>query len=206
MVAARSTGWRTGIAPRAEARQRDAAVRLPPGAWVSLLGDPETVAAYYRHVFRRGPGEDWPWLGPISDSGRVKLRVPRHMGSSVIAAPVLGYQLSRGLLRPGPDGRLPVIRHTCDESACVNPSHWVLGTKADNAADYEARKGDPLSPLADLRGSAGRARAIRQAILEARSRGVSPEAVDHAIRRAMDAGMPGVQDALIYGDEASKES
>ncbi len=173
---------------------------------VSLLGDPETVAAYYRNVCRRAPGDDWPWLGPISDSGTAKLRVPRHMGSRVIAAPVLGYQLSRGLLRPGPDGRLPVIRHTCDESACVNPGHWVLGTKADNAADYEARKGDPLSPLADLRGPAGRARAIRQAILEAQSRGVSPEAVDHAIRRAMDAGMPGVQDALIYGDEASKES
>jgi len=206
MVAARSTSWRMGIARRAQARQRDAAVRLPPSVWASLLGDPETVAAYYRNVCRRAPGDDWPWLGPISDSGTAKLRVPRHMGSRVIAAPVLGYQLSRGLLRPGPDGRLPVIRHTCDESACVNPGHWVLGTKADNAADYEARKGDPLSPLADLRGPAGRARAIRQAILEAQSRGVSPEAVDHAIRRAMDAGMPGVQDALIYGDEASKES
>src|SRR5258708_37903426 len=101
MVAARSTAWRMGLAPGAAARQRDAAVRLPPGVWVSLLADPETVAAYYRHVHRRAPGLDWPWLGPISDSGSAKLRVPRRTGSRVIAAPVLGYQLSRGLLRPG---------------------------------------------------------------------------------------------------------
>ena len=205
MVAARSTSWRMGIAPRAGARQRDAAVRLPSSVWISLLGDPETVASYYRNVFRRGPGEDWPWLGPISGSGSAKLRAPRHMGqgSRVIAAPVLGYQLSRGLLRPGPDGRLPVIRHTCDESACTNPSHWVLGAKADNSADYEARRHDPFSPLADLRGPAGRARAIRDAILAAQSRGTSPEAVDHAIRTAMDAGMPGVQDALFYSPRES---
>jgi hypothetical protein len=206
MVAARSTAWRMGLTHRPEVRQRDRAVRLPPSAWTALLADPETVAAYYRNVCRRGPGLCFPWLGPISDSGSAKLRVPGHMGNRVIAAPVFGYQLSRGLLRPGPDGRLPVIRHTCDESACTNPSHWILGTKAANAADYEARKGDPLSPLADLRGAAGRARAIRDAVLEAQARGASPEAVDHAIRRAMDAGMPGVQDALFYTDRAAKES
>ena len=206
MVAARSTSWRMGLAPRAAARQRDAAVRLPPSAWAALLADPETVAAYYRNVCRRAPGQDWPWLGPISGSGSARLRVPGHVGSRVIAAPVLGYQLSRGLLQPAPDGRLPVIRHTCDKSACANPGHWILGTKADNSADYEARRHDPLSPLADLRGPAGRARAIRDAILEAQSRGASPEAVDHAIRRATDAGIPGVQDALIYGDQAARES
>src|SRR5258708_5974132 len=150
---------------------------------------------------RRAPG-----LRRISGRGSARLRVRGHVGSRVIAARVLGYQLSRGLLQPAPDGRLPVIRHTCDESACANPGHWVLGTKADNSADYEARRHDPLSPLADLRGPAGRARAIRDAILEAQSRGASPEAVDHSIRRAMDAGMPGVQDALIYGDQAARES
>src|SRR5713226_8305541 len=32
-----------------------------------------------------------------------KLRVPAAVGNRVIAAPVLGWQLSRGLIRPGPD-------------------------------------------------------------------------------------------------------
>src|SRR5258708_17670820 len=122
MVAARSTSWRMGIARRAQARQRDAAVRLPPSVWASLLGDPETVAAYYRNVCRRAPGDDWPWLGPISDSGTAKLRVPRHMGSRVIAAPVLGYQLSRGLLRPAPHGPLPVISPTSHSTPSLTPA------------------------------------------------------------------------------------
>ena len=118
------------------------------------------------------------------------------MGSRTIAAPVLGWHLSRGGLRCMPDGRLPVIRHTCDESACMNPAHWVLGTRADNMADYQDRKSDPFGPLADKRGPVGRARAIRDAILAARAHG--PEAVEQAIRRASDQGMPGVQDALTF--------
>jgi hypothetical protein len=172
-------------------------VRLPPSVWARLLADTPTVAAYHARVYRRGTGEHWFWLGPISDTGGAKLRVRAAMGGGVIAAPVLGWQLSRGPLRPGQDGRLPVIRHTCDESACCNPAHWVLGTRKDNAADYTARKGDPSGPLADRRGPARRARAIRGAILRAQAQGSGSEAVEKAIRRAMDAGMPGVQDHLF---------
>jgi hypothetical protein len=197
MVAARSTAWRVSAAARRSAGQRDHAVRLPPSAWARLLGDAETVAAYHARVHRRGPGEHWFWLGPVSGSGGAKLRVPAAMGGGVIAASVLGWQLSRGLLRPGSDGRLPVTRHTCDESACCNPSHWVLGTKKDNAADYAARKKDPFSPLADRRGPAGRARAIRDAILRAQAHGADSTAMDQAIKHAMDAGMPGLQDQLF---------
>src|SRR5215472_5493624 len=141
MVASRSAAWRVGVAARSAVRARDRAVRLPPSAWARLLGDAQTVAAYHGRVHRRGPGEHWFWLGPISGSGGAKLRIRAALAGGVVSAPVLGWQLSRGLLRPGKDGRLPVIRHTCDESACCNPAHWVLGTRKDNAADYTARKG-----------------------------------------------------------------
>jgi hypothetical protein len=87
------------------------------------------MAAYHARVYRRGPGQHWFWLGAISGSGGAKLRVRAAMGGFVVAAPVLGWQVSRGLLQAGPDGRLPVIRHTCDESACCNPSHWVLAAR-----------------------------------------------------------------------------
>ena len=196
MVTARSTAWRVAAA-RPSARQRDRAVRLPPSVWARLLADAPTVAAYHARVHRGGPGEHWFWLGPISSTGGAKLRLRAAIGGGVIAAPVLGWQLSRGPLQRGRDGRLPVIRHTCDESACCNPSHWVLGTRKDNAADYTARKGDPFSPLADRRGPAGRARAIRDAILRAQAHGADREAVDKAIKHAMSAGMPGVQDSLF---------
>jgi hypothetical protein len=36
-----------------------------------------------------------------------------------------------------PEGQ--IVRHTCDVSMCVNPSHLILGTHKDNAADREAR-------------------------------------------------------------------
>src|SRR5262249_38421642 len=110
--------------------------------------------------------------------GGATLRIRSALGGGVIAAPVLAWQLSRALLGPGGDGRLPVIRPTCDESACCNPSHWVLGTRKDNAADYTARKGDPLGPLTDRRGPAGRARAIRDAIQHAQAHGADRETVD----------------------------
>jgi hypothetical protein len=197
MVALRSTAWRVGVAARSAARARDRAVRLPPSAWARLLGDAQTVAAYHARVHQRGPGEHWFWLRPISGSGGAKLRVRAAIGGGVVAAPVLGWQLSRGLLRPGKDGRLPVIRHTCDESACCNPAHWVLGTRKDNAAGYITRKPDPFSPLADRRGPAGRARAIRDAILRAQAHGADGKAVERAIKHAMDAGMPGLQDQLF---------
>jgi hypothetical protein len=197
MVAPRSTAWRVGAAARPSARRRDRAVRLPPSVWAQLLGDAPTVAAYHARVHRRGPGEHWFWLGPISGTGGAKLRVRAAIGGGVIAAPVLGWQLSRGPLRPGADGRLPVIRHTCDESACCNPAHWVLGTRNDNAADYTARKDGPPGPLADRRGPAGRARAIRDAIRCAQAHGADGETVDKAIKSAMGAGMPGVQDRLF---------
>ena len=32
-----------------------------------------------------------------------------------------------------------VVRHQCDNPACVNPDHLVIGTVADNVADRELR-------------------------------------------------------------------
>lgn len=32
-----------------------------------------------------------------------------------------------------------VVRHTCDNTRCVNPTHLVLGTQADNIKDMVSR-------------------------------------------------------------------
>lgn len=40
--------------------------------------------------------------------------------------------------RPAPPGK--VVRHKCDNPPCIEPSHLVLGTQAENVADMFVRK------------------------------------------------------------------
>ena len=51
-----------------------------------------------------------------------------------------------------PDGM--VIRHTCDNKACVNPKHLLSGTQKENVHDMweRGRAIMPQSPLTGLRG------------------------------------------------------
>lgn len=192
-----------GASRRAPARPADGWARtwrLKAAEWRVLLEDPETQVRYHAKVHRRGQGECWYWLGAVSDTGHGKLRAGTRTDAGgrpatrVVASHVYGHQLSRGPLRPDADGRLPVIRHICDEPSCHNPSHWITGTVRQNAADYTARAGRPGSPLTDRRGPAGRARAIRDAILKALADRADSE---RAITRAAGAGMPAVQDPLF---------
>lgn len=44
------------------------------------------------------------------------------------------YEAARGPIPPG-----MVVRHRCDNPACVNPAHLEVGTHADNRADCVAR-------------------------------------------------------------------
>ena len=191
MVARRSTTWKTSIAPTP--RQQARALRLPSAEWRRYLGDPGMQASYHSRVCRTG--DCWFWTGALSESGHGRLRVPANLGTRTVVSHVYGFQLVYGALVIDASG-LALIRHRCDNASCHRPSHWVTGDAAANAADYQARRDDPLSPLADKRGAGGRARAIRAAILQAQDNGTD---VDQAIHRAIEVGIPGVQDALPYG-------
>jgi len=188
MVAARSTSWRTGYQPTA--RQKARALRLPSAEWRRYLADPRMQAAYHARVCRAG--DCWFWTGALSGSGHGRLRVPAHLGTRVVTSHLYGYQLVYGALVLDDNG-VPLIRHRCDNASCHRPRHWVSGDAKANAADYQARSGDPLSPLSDRRGAGGRARAIRAAILQAQAEGRD---VERAIRSAIEAGMPGEQATL----------
>lgn len=71
------------------------------------------------------------------------------------------------------NGRVPfglLVRHTCDNPACVRPSHLIVGTQTDNMRDAVVRgrqsrgEGRPLAKMTDER-----VRALR----ERRAQGIS---------------------------------
>src|SRR5260370_36085763 len=133
-------------------------------------------ASYHAKVCRAA--ECWYWTGALSESGHGRLRVPAHLGTRVVASHLYGYQLGFGALVMDANG-IALVRHRCDNASCHRPSHWAPGDAAANAADYQSRRDDPLSPLSDTSGAGGRARAIRAAILPAPARG---RHVDRGIR------------------------
>ena len=169
--------------------------RLSVDQWRELLADDQMQASFYDKAYR-ADGCHW-WTGAISESGHGRLRAPRHMGNRVVAAHLYGYQLAAGPVPPDAQGRRPVLAHRCDNASCVNASHVRPRSGAFNAQEYQARKGDLAGPLADRRGPAGRARAIRDVILSGLAAGLSAEQIQREIARASAAGLPGEQGSLF---------
>ncbi|WSY36742.1 HNH endonuclease [Streptomyces sp. NBC_00887] len=102
-----------------------------------------------------------------------------------------GYQLAHGAIpRLGWGTDSPTVCHTCDNHSCQQPTHLRLGTAAENRAEWLARRRDPGSPLADVRGPAGRSRAIGAAIRGGRERGEPEAQITTRIRAAIAEGRP----------------
>ena len=79
--------------------------------------------------------------------------------------------------------------HRCDEPLCTAEADLELGTVADNRWDTVARPYRAAD--LDTRGSAGRSRAIREAVLAVLATGDSnPGEIGAAARMAMRAGDP----------------
>jgi hypothetical protein len=83
-----------------------------------------------------------------------------------------------------------VICYQCDFAGCTNPTHMRLGTNATNKADYFARRNDLAGPLADVRGAAGRTRAIAAAIRAGLNEHEDAASIEKRIRAAESAGLP----------------
>lgn len=73
----------------------------------------------------------WPWKTSLDTSGYGQMRINRVMRK----ANRIAYELFVG---PIPNGLC--VLHSCDNPACVNPSHLWIGTQQDNGTD-KARKG-----------------------------------------------------------------
>ena len=72
----------------------------------------------------------WEWLASKFSNRYGQFKYKRKMWK----AHRFAYQLSKGTI---PDGMS--VRHTCDNPACCNPAHLVIGTHQDNMNDRSQR-------------------------------------------------------------------
>jgi hypothetical protein len=163
-------------------------IRAPVGA-VELSLDAATVA---RFLAKCAPVDDqghrW-WLGAIdggADHSGGYGRFQAGSGETLVTTTAHRYAwtLEHGPIPPG-----LVVRHRCDEPLCTAASDLAVGTYADNRWDAISRPHRAAD--LDVRGSAGRSQAIREAVLGVLATGVTNGgAIGAAARSAMLAGDP----------------
>jgi hypothetical protein len=113
----------------------------------------------------------WNWTGAFVSAKRPygKLVVGSRSDGSrrTTSAHRASYETWRG---PIPDGLC--VCHRCDNPRCINPGHFFLGTKRDNAADRD-KKGRLVVPLNPTGESAVRAKLTAAEVREIRSSALS---------------------------------
>ena len=70
------------------------------------------------------------WTGYTAGSGYPEFRI----GKQAFAAHRVSYEYFHG---PIPEGLM--VRHTCDNKRCINPSHLIVGTHQQNMDDMRER-------------------------------------------------------------------
>ena len=88
----------------------------------------------------------WEWTAAINENGYGVISEDGH-GSRTLLAHRVAWKLANGSIPAG-----MVVRHRCDNPACVRPSHLELGTMADNQRDMAERCRGTRSKLGLPRG------------------------------------------------------
>lgn len=98
------------------------------------------------------PDECWPWTASkgFRNYGKFKLC------DTYVNAHRIAYWLDRGVY---PNDI--VIRHTCDNPICCNPSHLIGGTQTDNIRDKTTRNRQATTTCAHPRFYAGEIELMR---------------------------------------------
>ncbi|MDV6277963.1 hypothetical protein R3Q06_31255 [Rhodococcus erythropolis] len=170
-------------------------VRIPERLWRSWLDNTAVVARFESKRYRRHQDRCWPWIGGVSSTGHGSFRAASLPGPSrrgTVPAHLFAYQLENGVIsRLGwSNADDAVLCHQCDFAGCTNPAHLRLGTNSTNRSEYDLRRRNITSPLADVRGPAGRTRAVAATIRTALGKRDDHDTIEHSIHDAEQAGMP----------------
>lgn len=170
-------------------------LRVPAQQWSLWLGDSGVVGRFEVKRYPRHRDLCWPWLGAVSSTGHGSFRagsLPGRSRRGTVPAHLFAYQLAHGVIvRLGwTNTDDAVLAHRCDNAGCTNPHHMRLGTNATNRSEYVERRHRPDGPLADLRGAAGRTRAIAHAVRIGLSSGATNAEIENQIKAAELAGLP----------------
>ena len=88
---------------------------------------------FWRHVDKSSP-PCWQWTKSTRAAGYGRIKIKGRWLSTHRVA----YTLTKGCI---PVGLL--VMHTCDNPACVNPSHLRVGTHSDNLSDMHKKNRHP---------------------------------------------------------------
>lgn len=170
-------------------------VRVPADLWKRWLSDEKIVERFEAKRYVRDQGSCWPWIGAVSSTGHGSFRAASLPGQSrrgTVPAHLFAYQLVNGIIpRLGWSATDDAtLCHQCDYAGCTNPAHMRLGNNATNRAEYDLRRRNLRSPLADVRGAAGRSHAIAAAVRDGLAAGEDRAAIDARIDAAEAAGLP----------------